>query len=160
MRQAGCNCSQIGAIDDYPITTIAVRTCHHIALTITTTGEAKCVIATQNRRLDHAAVETGVLLPLQEFSTFPGLPFAGTIGVGDVIANVSAFAGQNVELKLTHDLEILIRTHVDSIFFAAQVPQVPESNSLILSALGGISLFGIQRFNRSATSRRTLGRQR
>jgi hypothetical protein len=65
-----------------------------------------------------------------EFSAFPGLPFAGTIGVGDVIANVSAFARPNIELKLTHNLEILFRTHVDSIFFAAQVPQVPESSTL------------------------------
>ena len=51
----------MGAIDDYPITTIAVRTCHHVAPTITTTDEAMCVIATQNWRLDNAAVETGVL---------------------------------------------------------------------------------------------------
>jgi len=62
MQQESCNCSQMGAIDDYPITTSAVRTCHHVALTITTTGEAMCVTATQNWRLDHAAVETGVVL--------------------------------------------------------------------------------------------------
>jgi hypothetical protein len=77
----------------------------------------------------------GTMLPLVEFSAVPGRPIAGLPGLADVFADVTAFAGQNVELKLTHQVGILLWTQLDSIQII-----LPEPSTYALMGLGGFVL--------------------
>ena len=80
----------------------------------------------------------GISLPLLEIPRDPNFPFRGPFGTGLVMANISAFAGQEVELKITHQVDITFTTYFDSIAFTTQMPQIPEPGSLLLWLLGGI----------------------
>lgn len=66
---------------------------------------------------------------------------------GDAVGDISAFAGQNVELKFTtlrdNGNPIASENILDGIAFSAQA--IPEPSTLALLALGALLLFGARR---------------